>query len=123
MLTCARQNKGLRRVRPLQLERGGQRRDPDLPDRRVWGYDEFGWGLLEQDVERARVLLGLEVTLAFGTDQALLQRGDGLIGEPPELVFIKHGASLASGQGYFEHSTDDGAGTPRAADHCSSTGL
>lgn len=60
-LTCFVQDESSRRVRPRQLETRGQRRDPDLADRRVWADDESGFiRVLEQDLELSAAAFDFE---------------------------------------------------------------
>jgi hypothetical protein len=79
------QSEGLLFFGPVELEAGGQGRDPDLPDGRVRGEDELAGVVLEDDVEDAVLLFGFEgnlvgLALLFGKDEGLLQSLKGAVG-------------------------------------------
>lgn len=85
---------------PVELEAGGQGRDPDLPDRGVRGEDELAVVVLEDDVQDSVLLLGFKgnlvgVALFFGEDEGLLQGFKGLVGFTAKGHFIEHEDSVA----------------------------
>src|SRR6476659_3715764 len=73
-LAGLRKHKGLRFVRPFQLERSRKRRDPYLSDGSVRCDDELARRILENDVEGATLFFRFEVALFFSTDEAAFQR-------------------------------------------------
>src|SRR5271157_4022420 len=67
------QNEVVLLVRPVELEAGGQRRDPDLAHGSVGRDDELRGRLVEADVNRARTIFHLEVSPTFGGIEAALE--------------------------------------------------
>lgn len=102
-LAGARKNELLHLLVPIELEARGQRGDPDLPDRRVGRDDKLAARILEDNVEHAGLLLDLEAGLGlfFALDQVPLQLVECGLGRAPELQFILHGPSVASGWALF----------------------
>ena len=62
-LAGARQDKGSGGGVPVELEAGGERRDPDLANRRVGRDDELCSRFLEENVQDSALFLNLEVRL------------------------------------------------------------
>src|SRR5271167_855731 len=84
------------RVRPVQLETGGQRRNPHLPDGRVGGDDKPG-AILERDMQGSRLVLHFEVGGFFGHNQTLLERLQGGVRALAKIILIEHEGIIEAG--------------------------
>ena len=62
--------------------------DPDLANGCVGGEDEFSGSVLEEDVEDAMLLLGFKAAGFFGSDEGLLEGGQGGVGFAAEGGFV-----------------------------------
>lgn len=78
---------------PVEFEARGQRGDPDLAQRRIGCDDEWGAGIIEEDVQDAVLLFHFEcgVVVFLTHDEMTLQTIEGRFGGDPELVLKLHG--------------------------------
>ena len=83
-----RENEAVGASGPVEFEAGGLGGDPDLANGCVGGEDEFSGSVLEEDVEDAMLLLGFKAAGFFGSDEGLLEGGQGGVGFAAEGGFV-----------------------------------
>ena len=67
------EHKILSRLRPVQLEAGGKRRNPYLAWRRVGGNHKLARRLIKQNIEHAILFFHFKAALFLRLDEALLE--------------------------------------------------
>lgn len=99
----AGQNEGGSGGVPVELEAGGERRDPDLAHWRVRRDDELGWRFFENDIEDAALFFDLEAGFVFffASDEVFLECVESVFGGAAKFKFVLHTTSLAIELGSF----------------------
>ena len=79
------------RVVPAEFKTGGERRDPDLADRRVGRNHELGFlGFLEKNFELSRFPFDVETVLIACREHAALEVLEGGIRLSLKIFFVEH---------------------------------